>query len=58
MSTSYIDQVQLLVNLLPIVEKQACFALKGGTAEKIHDNQWRSDLDKSGDQAIYYEYGL
>lgn len=26
--------------------------------EKIHDNQWRSDLDKSGDQAIYYEYGL
>lgn len=32
MSTPYINQVELLVNLLPIVEKQTCFALKGGTA--------------------------
>jgi predicted nucleotidyltransferase component of viral defense system len=32
MKTPYSDQVRLLVNLLPIVEKQACFALKGGTA--------------------------
>ncbi|MBC8440721.1 MAG: nucleotidyl transferase AbiEii/AbiGii toxin family protein [Deltaproteobacteria bacterium] len=32
MKTPYSDQVRLLVNLLPIVEKQTCFALKGGTA--------------------------
>ena len=32
METPYSDQVRLLVNLLPIVEKQICFALKGGTA--------------------------
>lgn len=32
MKTPYSDQVRLLVNLLPLVEKQACFALKGGTA--------------------------
>lgn len=32
MNTPYTDQVRLLVNLLPIVEKQTCFALKGGTA--------------------------
>nr|WP_320015756.1 nucleotidyl transferase AbiEii/AbiGii toxin family protein [uncultured Desulfobacter sp.] len=32
MKTPYSDQVHLLVNLLPIVEKQTCFALKGGTA--------------------------
>lgn len=28
----YIEQVRLLVHLLPSVAKQACFALKGGTA--------------------------
>lgn len=28
----YIEQVQLLVRLLPTVAKQSCFALKGGTA--------------------------
>ncbi len=32
MKTPYSDQVRLLVNLLPFVEKQTCFALKGGTA--------------------------
>ncbi|MCA1785271.1 MAG: nucleotidyl transferase AbiEii/AbiGii toxin family protein [Desulfobacteraceae bacterium] len=32
MNTSCIDQVRLLVNLLPIVDQQTCFALKGGTA--------------------------
>ena len=32
MKTPYFNQVRLLVNLLPIVEKQTCFALKGGTA--------------------------
>ncbi|WP_024333374.1 nucleotidyl transferase AbiEii/AbiGii toxin family protein [Desulfotignum balticum] len=32
MKTPYSDQMRLLVNLLPIVEKQTCFALKGGTA--------------------------
>jgi len=32
MKIPYSDQVRLLVNLLPIVEKQTCFALKGGTA--------------------------
>lgn len=32
MKTPYSDQVHLLVNLLPIVGKQPCFALKGGTA--------------------------
>lgn len=32
MNTPYTDQVRLLVNLLPIVGRQACFALKGGTA--------------------------
>ena len=32
MKTPYSDQVRLLVNLLPIVERQTCFALKGGTA--------------------------
>ena len=29
---AYIDQVRLLVSLLPIVARQSCFALKGGTA--------------------------
>jgi predicted nucleotidyltransferase component of viral defense system len=32
MNTSCIDQVRLLVNLLPLVDQQTCFALKGGTA--------------------------
>ncbi len=32
MKTPYSDQARLLVNLLPIVGKQTCFALKGGTA--------------------------
>jgi predicted nucleotidyltransferase component of viral defense system len=32
MTTPYSDQMRLLVNLLSIVEKQTCFALKGGTA--------------------------
>ncbi len=32
MKTPYSNQVRLLVNLLPIVEKQTCLALKGGTA--------------------------
>jgi predicted nucleotidyltransferase component of viral defense system len=30
--TSYIEQVRLLVSLLPMVARQSCFALKGGTA--------------------------
>ena len=32
MLTIYSDQVRLLVSLLPIVARQTCFALKGGTA--------------------------
>lgn len=32
MKTIYSEQVRLLVNLLPIVEKQNCLAFKGGTA--------------------------
>jgi len=32
MTTNFSDQVQLLVQLLPLVAKQSCFALKGGTA--------------------------
>ncbi len=32
MTTNFSDQVQLLVQLLPLVAKQPCFALKGGTA--------------------------
>ncbi|KQS36188.1 nucleotidyl transferase AbiEii/AbiGii toxin family protein [Pedobacter sp. Leaf194] len=28
----YSQQVRLLVRLLPIIDKEACFALKGGTA--------------------------
>ena len=31
-NSPYFKQVQLLVNALPVVAKQACFALKGGTA--------------------------
>jgi len=31
-NSPYIDQVRLLVRLLPSAAKQACFALKGGTA--------------------------
>jgi len=33
-SNPFIDQVRLLVAILPIVAKQSCFALKGGTAIK------------------------
>jgi len=35
MNTPYIDQVRLLVKLLPIVATQSCFALKGGTAKNL-----------------------
>ncbi len=28
----YIEQVRLLIRLLPIIDKEDCFALKGGTA--------------------------
>ena len=31
-SSIYYKQVQLLMQVLPFVAKQACFALKGGTA--------------------------
>ena len=31
-NTPYIEQVRLLVAVLPSVAKQTCFALKGGTA--------------------------
>lgn len=31
-NATYIEQVKLLVLLLPIVARQSCFALKGGTA--------------------------
>ncbi len=31
-NSPYFKQVQLLVNVLPVVAKQECFALKGGTA--------------------------
>lgn len=30
--STYYKQVLLLIRLIPIVEKEACFALKGGTA--------------------------
>lgn len=28
----YAEQVRLLIRLLPIIDKEDCFALKGGTA--------------------------
>ncbi len=31
-SHGYINQVGLLLKVLPIINKQSCFALKGGTA--------------------------
>ena len=31
-NSPYFKQVQLLVSVLPVVAKQECFALKGGTA--------------------------
>ena len=34
-STPYIEQVRLLVAVLPSVAKQKCFALKGGTATNL-----------------------
>ena len=32
MIEQYVEQVKLLVNVLPYVAKEDCFALKGGTA--------------------------
>ncbi len=29
---SYLEQVKLLLEIMPIVARQSCFALKGGTA--------------------------
>lgn len=29
---AYLDQVKLLIKVLPIISKESCFALKGGTA--------------------------
>ena len=34
----YYKQVQLLVQLLPLVAEEACFALKGGTAINLRDS--------------------
>ena len=31
-SEGYLDQVKLLIKVLPIISKESCFALKGGTA--------------------------
>ena len=34
-TSSYYKQVQLLVQLLPLVAEEECFALKGGTAINV-----------------------
>jgi len=32
MDEKYLNQVSLLVKVLPVITKEKCFALKGGTA--------------------------
>ena len=44
----YIEQVRLLVHLLPSVAKQACFALKGGTAINLFFRDMSTDKENDG----------
>ncbi|WP_202618188.1 nucleotidyl transferase AbiEii/AbiGii toxin family protein [Arcticibacter tournemirensis] len=42
----YADQVRLLIRLLPIIDKEDCFALKGGTAINLfYRNMPRLSVD-------------
>ena len=44
--TSYKNQVELLLEVLPFIQKESCFALKGGTAINLfHRDMPRLSVD-------------
>ena len=54
MKREYENQVQLLVNCLPVISEYDCFALKGGTAINLfYRNLPRLSVDEEGKYSLF-----